>query len=156
MITTRPARIEDADGMSAVLAPIIEMWGSDRQSDPDHVRVRYIEDPERIACTVAEEQGRILGFQSLKLATDQNPYGVTPGWGIIGTYVALDAGRGGIGAMLFAASLNAARVRGLEWIDATIGKDNPRGLGYYRKMGFEPYRDAGTALAHRFRVEPAG
>lgn len=151
----RPATRADAEGMSAVLAPIIRMWNSDRASDPDHIRARYIDDPKRIACTVIDHDGLILGFQSLQRAGADNPYGVTPGWGVIGTYVALDQGRRGMGALLFDQSLKAAQDAGLEWIDATIGKDNPRGLGYYRKLGFVPYRDAGSALAHRFRVPGA-
>lgn len=148
----RAATPEDAPGMSAVLEPILSSWGSDRSGDSDTVLDRYVNDPDRIACTVAEDAGRILGFQSLKRAEPGNVYGVEPGWGIIGTYVALDAGRGGIGSALFAVSRAAAQKAGLVWIDATIGKDNPRGLAYYRKMGFEPYRDADTALAHRLRV----
>lgn len=148
----RAATSDDATGMSGVLQPILTGWGSDRLGDPATVLDRYVNDPDRIACTIAELDGQIIGFQSLKRATEANPYGVEPGWGIIGTYVALDAGRGGIGSALFAVSHEAARTAGLAWIDATIGKDNPKGLAYYRKMGFEPYRDAGTALAHRFQV----
>lgn len=148
----RPATKADAQGMSDVLSPIITMWNSDRQSDPDHILERYIQNPNRIACTIAECDGQIIGFQSLQMATAENPYGVEPGWGIVGTYVALDAGRAGVGSALFRASLKAAQNAQLPWIDATIGKDNERGLAYYRKMGFDPYRDAGNALAHRCKV----
>lgn len=148
----RAALPVDAPGMSAVLQPILTGWNSDRPGDTATVLERYVNDPDKIACSVAELDGRIVGFQSLKRATETNPYGVEPGWGIIGTYVALDAGRGGIGSALFAVSEQAARAAGLAWIDATIGKDNAKGLAYYRKMGFAPYRDAGTALAHRFQV----
>lgn len=149
---TRAATPTDAHGMSAVLTPIIEMWGSKRQSDPDHILERYINAPDRIACTVAECDGRVVGFQSLKLAVPDNPYGVEPGWGIIGTYVALDANRGGIGAALFKVSRDAAQNAGLQWIDATIGDDNDRGLGYYGKMGFLPYRTGDGVICKRYQI----
>ena len=63
----------------------------------------------------------VLGFQSLKLAQAKNIYDVTPGWGVIGTYVALDTGRKGIGRRLFDATLVIAQQVGLADIDATIG-----------------------------------
>ncbi len=139
----RHATVRDADGMSVVLAEIISWWGSDRPSDPGHVQKFYVERPDVIQCSVAESKdGEILGFQVLKLAAEDNPYGVEPGWGIVGTYVKLDAGRQGVGSALFGTTLSAARRAGLTKIDATIGEDNKLGLGYYRAMGFRDYRTA--------------
>lgn len=150
---TRPATPADAQGLSRVLTPIIEMWGSDRQTDPDFLRERYIENPMRIACTVAvDDNDTILGFQSLQRAEEGNPYDVEPGWGVIGTYVSLDAGRRGIGSALFAATLAAAQEAGLEWIDASIGTDNAHGLAYYESRGFRSYRSRPGVDAKRFRV----
>lgn len=152
MIATRPATPADAAAMSAILTPIIELWGSTRRTDPAQLRAQYIDAPERIACTVAEADGRVVGFQSLQRAQPGNPYDVPADWGVIGTYVALDAVRGGIGAALFAATREAARAAGLDWIDASIGADNPRGLGYYAKMGFIDYRRRAGLVCKRFRV----
>lgn len=140
MIVTRPAQAADAEGMSALITPILVKWGSNRPRDPQHMRANYIQNPDNIRCTVAEDEtGRIVGFQSLILPKTANPYGTPEGWGEIGTYVALDAGRGGIGRLLFASSLAAARDAGIKKIEASIGRDNPLGLAYYEAMGFRTH-----------------
>ena len=101
----------------------------------------YIEGADTIRCSVAEDAGGdLLGIQILKHATETNPYGVAPGWGIIGTHVSPRAARRGVGKALFAASLAAAREAGLEKVDASIGAGNVEGLAYYEAMGFRTYR----------------
>ena len=94
----------------------------------------------------------VLGFQSLKLAQAKNIYDVAPGWGVIGTYVALDTGRKGIGRRLFDATLAIAQQVGLADIDATIAADNAPGLAYYDAMGFETYQCRETSVSKRFTV----
>ena len=153
MITVREAVASDAKGMSAVLEPIIRGWNSDRRYDPEHILERYITDPQRVRCSVAvDASGEILGFQSLKRAFAGNPYDVTTGWGIIGTYVKPGLGRRGVGTALFAASLEAARAAGLPAIDASIGETNQLGLAYYEAMGFREYRRHGSAICKRYVV----
>ena len=150
-ITVRPAVSSDAEAMSIVLAEIIADWKSDRPTSPDHVRAHYVDHPERIECSVAlDETGAVVGFQSLRLAVEGNSYDVTPGWGIIGTYVKLDTARRGIGSALFAASRAAALKAGLPAIDATIGADNAKGLAYYEAMGFRTYRETPSAISKRY------
>ncbi len=154
-IIVRPAISADADMMSAVLAEIIALWKSDRPTSPDHIRAFYIEHPERIECSVAvDEAETIVGFQSLRLATPGNSYEVTPGWGIIGTYVKLGTARRGIGSALFAASHAAAQTAGLPAIDATIGADNEKALAYYEAMGFRTYRQMPGAISKRYDFVP--
>jgi ribosomal protein S18 acetylase RimI-like enzyme len=137
----RPAGPADADGMSRVLGAVIAVSGRDRPHDPAHLRAFYVDHPDRIACSVAEDaDGEIVGFQSLKLATPGNPYGVSVGWGVIGTYVLPGRDRRGIGSALFAATAAAARRAGLATIDATIDADNAAGLAYYAAMGFRVHR----------------
>lgn len=116
------------------------------------VRERYLDMEYRVACTVAEREGRVVGFQSLKRAWPGNPYDVVEGWGIIGTHIHPDAGRSGLGRRLFAASLSAAKAAGLRHIDASIGADNTPALAYYSAMGFTPYREGSDAIPHRFDV----
>lgn len=113
------------------------------------VRERYLDMEHGIACTVAERDGRVIGFQSLKRAWPGNPYGVAEGWGIIGTHIHPDAGRGGLGRRLFAESVAAARAAGLRHVDASIGADNAPALAYYAAMGFRPYREGSDTIAHR-------
>lgn len=49
--------------------------------DAELMRERYLDSAHRIACTVVEQNGRIVGFQSLIRAWPGTPYGVTEGWG---------------------------------------------------------------------------
>ncbi len=116
------------------------------------VRERYLDTEYGIACTVAEEEGRVVGFQSLTWAWPGNPYNVPAGWGIIGTHIHPAAGRSGLGRRLFVKSLAAAQAAGLRHIDATIGADNFPALAYYANMGFVPYREGSDTLPHRFDV----
>lgn len=153
MLEVRAARTGDAGEMSAILAPILAGWNSDRPSAPAHVLAHYIEHSDRIACSVAvDAAGEILGFQSLKAARPGNPYGLPEGWGIIGTYVRATAGRQGVGKALFAASLRAAKAAGVSEIDATIGADNALGLGYYEALGFRTYREKPGAVCKKLIV----
>ncbi len=143
----RPARAEDARGMSLVLEEIIARWESQRPTNPDHVLRFYVEHPDKIQCLVAAgDNGAILGFQSLKLASDANPYGVSPGWGIIGTYVAGDCAGRGVGRKLFTSMREAANASGITRIDATIDKTNRIGLAYYDVMGFKTYKTTPGAV----------
>lgn len=84
------------------------------QVDVEQIRERYLDETYKVACTVAEQDGRVIGFQSLKRAWPDNPYDVAEGWGIIGTHIHPDAGRGGLGRKLFAESLAAAKAAGLQ------------------------------------------
>lgn len=152
MTEIRPARPTDAEDMAEVQNAIFRAGLRASPVDAVLVGERYLDEEYRVACTVAELEGRIVGFQSLKRAWPGNPYGVTEGWGIIGTHIHPDAGRSGLGRRLFATSLAAARIAGLRHIDASIGADNLPALAYYSAMGFTPYREGGDTLPHRFDV----
>lgn len=152
MTQIRPARPTDAEDMAEVQNAIYRAGLRASPVDVALIRERYLAMAHRIACTVAERDGQVVGFQSLKRAWPGNPYDVTEGWGIIGTHIRPDAGRGGLGRRLFATSLAAARAAGLRHIDATIGADNPPALAYYSAMGFTPYREGDDAIPHRFDV----
>ncbi|ASV86460.1 MULTISPECIES: GNAT family N-acetyltransferase [Ochrobactrum] len=149
----RPVRIDDADDMSKVLKEIIDATGRQRQYDRDHVIELYISDPNRIECHVAVADGEVLGFQSLKHATEGNPYGVAVGWGIIGTHVSPRAARKGVGSALFAATRQAATVAGIIDIDASIGDNNDMGLAYYEAIGFRTYRTSPGRICKQYKME---
>lgn len=149
----RSAVPEDAVAMSTVLAAILEAWGSDRPRSPAHVLSNYIDHPDRVECSVAMTQdGTLLGFQSLKRATPGNPYDLSEGWGIIGTYVSAQATGRGVGRALFAASRASARGAGIAQINATIGATNEEALAYYSAMGFETYRRRPGAVCRRYDI----
>jgi len=94
--------------------------------------------------------GTILGFQVLLLATVGNIYNVTVGWGIIGTHISPSAARLGIGKALFAETQENARAFGFNQIDASIGKENSAGLTYYEAMGFTTYRTLDEMVSKNF------
>lgn len=141
MIKTRPATPDDADGMAAVQNEIFAAGLRKTPTDVTAILAAYINHEDRIQCVVAEDDdGRILGFQSLRLAKVGNPWDVESGWGIIGTHVSPLAARKGVGSALFKETLQAAKAFGLRNIDASIGADNMLGQAYYDAMGFQTYR----------------
>ncbi|MCB1356550.1 MAG: GNAT family N-acetyltransferase [Maritimibacter sp.] len=156
MIALRPATPGDAEAMARIQAGIFAARGFGPQGDAAWTRARYIEHDDSLACTLACDGDIVLGFQSLKRAGPGNVYDLPEGWGIIGTHIALSAGRRGIGRALFATSLAAARAAGLGTIDATIGAENAGALGYYEAMGFVDWRRLDGAVGKRFDLAPVG
>ncbi|MHA3913546.1 GNAT family N-acetyltransferase [Halovulum sp. GXIMD14793] len=139
---TRDAQMPDAPEISVFLQQLTALGKRTLPSDEDFVRNNYIAHKDNIRCTVVEdEDGTLLGLQILKRASEGNPYGVTPGWGMIGTHVRPDAARRGVGRALFSATLKAAQEAGLVKVDATIGATNTEALSYYEAMGFRTYRE---------------
>ena len=150
MTDIRPARRTDAEDMAEVQNAIFRAGLRSSPVDVAMIHARYLDIEFTVACTVAEQDGRVVGFQSLKHAWPGNPYDVPEGWGIIGTHIHPDVGRSGLGRRLFAVSVAAARAAGLRHIDASIGADNAPARAYYAAMGFTPYREGGTTIPHRF------
>lgn len=149
----REAAAADAQDMSDVLEELVSAGKRSNRADREFVLSRYITDPNRIRCSVAlDEDGTILGFQSLKWAREGNPYDTPVGWGIIGTHVRPSAARRGVGRALFAASETAARDAGLTEIEAFIGSDNQAALIYYEAMGFGAYRWPDGVVAKVLRL----
>ncbi|WP_144577466.1 GNAT family N-acetyltransferase [Agrobacterium sp. DE0009] len=149
----RPATSDDAAAMAEVQNEIFSAGLRKAPTDVMTVLANYIEHADRIECSVAEdEDGRILGFQSLRYARPDNPYGVAQGWGIIGTHVSPRAARKGVGSALFAATRQAAEAKGLQNIDASIGADNLLGQAYYEAMGFTTYRQPHGLVCKAYRL----
>jgi len=130
----RPALAQDAPQMIAVLTPIILAGGTTAIETPlcaDDLRQWFVDGPDALACHVAVDQGRVVGFQSLgrnvKLPVDCAD---------IASFAQMTPKVRGVGRALFAQTVRAARSLGLAQINATIRVDNTPGLGYYTKMGF--------------------
>lgn len=142
----RPATPADAPAMTALQNEIIAIGGTTAYQQPrteDEVCEDYITAPEAVCCHVAlEPDGKLLGFQAL----GRWP-GLPEGWADIGTFVTPARQRSGAGAALFAATIAAARAKGVTTINGTIPADNAPGLGYYARRGFTDYAsDPGWAL----------
>jgi ribosomal protein S18 acetylase RimI-like enzyme len=147
-LTTRRAMPDDAEEMAALINEIIRIGGTTAYEVPfdreamDH---EFISSPDVIACTLAENEGVLLGFQVLLSALEGEP--MPPGWGAIGTYARVGHTGVGIGRALFEETKHAARAAGLRTIDATIRADNVGGLRFYGRLGFVDYnRKVGVPL----------
>lgn len=151
-ISVRPAREADAASLAGLLNPIILAGGTtalETVFDPPGLAAAYIIGPLVLACTVAEAEGSIIGFQVLL----HDP-ALPPGWGDIGSFAQQVPRRRGVGTALFPATRAAALALGLVAINATISADNSGGLAYYGGLGFEDYRVAiGVPLADGRRVD---
>ncbi|WP_049644401.1 GNAT family N-acetyltransferase [Candidatus Rhodobacter oscarellae] len=148
----RDAVVGDVEQMSAFLK---ELTASGKRKSPDDeafVAAHYIDAPGKIRCSVADDEGSVLGFQSLQRAEDGNKWGVEPGWGVIGTHIRPSAARRGVGRALFAVSRKAAEVASITAIDATIAADNPEALAYYEAMGFRTYRTSSGLICKCFEI----
>lgn len=149
----RTAVPTDAPSMSEMLRQLAAAGKRKSPSDEAFVLSNYISDPEGIRCTVAlDDEGGLLGFQSLKWATEGNRFETPTGWGIIGTHVSPYAGRQVVGSRLFEVTKGAALEAKLENIEAFIGATNDEAQAYYEKMGFRTYRVTDEAVCKCYRV----
>ena len=143
----RPARTKDADGIAGVLHDLVLAGKRRKRHDPEFAHGHYIAHRNKIECCVAEsDAGKILGFQSIKLAKSGNEYGAPVGWALIGTHIRPKFARRGIGKALFAFTLRSAQEADVPAIEAFIGDTNTQALAYYAAMGFVDYRRAEGAI----------
>jgi L-amino acid N-acyltransferase YncA len=140
MIRIRPVRVEDGEGIVKVLNPLIlsgENTALDRVVTAQEERAFISDFPVRGVFNIAEraEDGVIVGFQNIEpFATYTDAFAHV---GIIGTYVDQSGQRQGIGRLLFEATRLAAKEKGYEKFIAFVRADNPGGLAYYNRIGFE-------------------
>jgi L-amino acid N-acyltransferase YncA len=148
MIQIRNATVEDAEGIASILNSIIDAriyTALDTTVTVEQEREFISRFPERGIFHVAVDDGtgHIVGFQDVEpFAAFTRAFDHV---GVIGTYVALDRQRQGIGGALFAATFEAARRKGYEKLFSYVRADNEAGLNAYRKQGF---RELGTAERH--------
>ena len=126
----RTATAADAPAMADILNRIIAIGGTTAHEHPmpvEDVLHDYIEGQQVIAAVVAEDQGCVIGWQSVGLWQAQ---------GHIGTFVAPGIQAKGIGAAMFAMSCDLVAKAGVTAIIASIRADNVPGLAYYARLGF--------------------
>lgn len=138
----RLATLTDAGAMVALINPIIRDGGTTAHCtmfDANRMRDHYLSPPRSISCFVADDQGKLLGFQALEWAdpnwadTDALP----EGYAVIASFVAQNAQTRGIGQKLFEQTCHSAHAAKVLAIDATIRADNAAGLGFYSRLGFQ-------------------
>jgi L-amino acid N-acyltransferase YncA len=139
MIEIRNVRVEDADGIAAILNPIIAArcyTALDTQVTVDQERNFIITFPARGIFLVAVDAAskRIVGFQDVSPFADFTH--AFDHVGVIGTYVDLESRRQGIATQLFAATFDAAARKGYEKFFTYVRADNEAGLRTYLRQGF--------------------
>lgn len=138
-IIFRPATPQDAQGLCDVINPLIAQGATTAHRTPfdrDRAVHHYITPSDLISCQVAEDAGRIIGFQSLQWWDREN---LPDHAAEIGTFVAMGQQGRGVGHLLFAATLKRAHTAGVSVMDATIRTDNAPGRAFYAKLGFRDH-----------------
>jgi len=126
----RQARPEDAGAMTAIVNQIIATGGTTAHQHPktvEGVRDDYIDGPEVIAAVVAEDEGQVIGWQSV---------GWWQGEAHIGTFVQPGIQAKGAGVAMFGLTADLVDKAGIKAIMASIRADNVPGLAYYGRLGF--------------------
>lgn len=156
-LTVREAARSDAAALAEILNAVIALGGTTAHRGPfDAERIiQAFLAPERfLSCFAALDESGVVGFQALEWVDPDFPgeRRLPADWAIISTYVSPAAHGGGVGRALFAATKDAAAAAGAAHIDATIRKENWRGLGYYGALGFVDYREDAETVSKRFDV----
>lgn len=135
----RPVRIGDAEGMIAVINPIIRAGGTTAIEGEYSLadQRQFIRDIGPFAtCLVAvdDETGGVVGFQGYDRHHALPDYIAD-----IATFVRIGEKGRGVGSLLSEATFKAASDDGFTEMNATIRADNFEGLAYYTKIGFRDH-----------------
>jgi dephospho-CoA kinase len=134
---TRPATLDDAEGIAAVLNAVVCEGGLsviDRTFTPAQERAFLRGLPARARVTVAEVGKVMAGFQVIE------PYAAYTGAmdhvATLGTYVAAAVRGAGLGWRMSEETFAQARATGYEKLVAQVRADNPAAAGFYAALGF--------------------
>ena len=148
MLEIREATLDDADGIVAVLNPIIEsgaytILDAPLTAEAEREFIRNCSPRGVFLVAVDRSNGAVVGFQNTQpLVTYTHALDHV---GDIGTYVDLSRHRQGIAKRLFQASFVKAQEKGFEKLFTLVRSDNPAALQTYLHHGFEV---VGTARRH--------
>ena len=133
-MTIRPAEAQDAAALAAIQNPVIRETAITFNPQP-----RTEEDMAKaisgaLCFLVAEEAGQVLGFASYDQFRKGQGYART----VEHTIVLAEEARGrGIGRALMAAIEDHARAAGMGSIWAGVSGENPAGVAFHARLGFE-------------------
>ena|SRR5688572_1791638 len=139
MIEIRDVRIADAEEILAILNPIIAARCYTALDTPFTVEqqrefIRTFPARGIFLAAVDATSNRIVGFQDVSPFADFTH--AFDHVGVIGTFVYLELRRQGIARRLFAATFEAARLKGYEKFFTYVRADNEAGLKTYLGQGF--------------------
>lgn len=126
----RPATPADAEAMAEVLNAVIAVGGTTAHEvakSPAEVQREYIDGPDVLSSVVAEDEGRVVGWQSVEH---------WEGEAHIGSFVKPALQAKGAGVRMFELTCEMLRSKGVREIVASIRADNAPGLAYYARIGF--------------------
>jgi L-amino acid N-acyltransferase YncA len=139
MFEVRDVTIEDAEEILAILNPIIAARCYTALDTPFTVEqqrefIRTFPARGIFLAVVDAISNRIVGFQDVSPFADFTH--AFDHVGVIGTFVDLELRRQGIARRLFAATFEAARLKGYEKFFTYVRADNEAGLQTYLGQGF--------------------
>jgi L-amino acid N-acyltransferase YncA len=129
-VITRLAVRTDAATMTALLNEVIAIGGTTAHQEEMTVALleeHYLTGADVLSAVVAEEAGRVAGWQSV---------GWWRGEAHIGTFVQPGLQARGAGRTMFGLTCALLREKGVAKIVASIRADNGPGLAYYARIGF--------------------
>ena len=143
----RPATPDDVPDMTEVLNAVIALGGTTAHETPKsqaQVLRDYVDGPDVLSSVVAEENSRVIAWQSVGL-WEGDPH--------IGSFTAPWLQARGAGSRMFPLTCARLRERGIGYVIAHIRADNVPGLAYYARIGFRDIgHDADFALGDGRKV----
>lgn len=111
-----------------------------RDPRPDTYYHDWIRHPENGCCLVAEEDGRVIGFLTVRQSSPPHfPVYRSGDFAVIEDAAVKEAERGrGVGSQLLDAAAAWATARGLPQIQLMVWSDNRAAAEFYRRRGFRP------------------
>ena len=147
-LVVRQVAVEDAQGITEVLNPIIEeglYTILDTTFSVEEEKGFIANFPKQGVFTVAvdEEQNKVIAVQNIEpFASYTKAFDHV---GIIGTFVDDESRGKGVSKQLFQSTFEVAKQKGYEKLFAYVRADNKRALAAYVRQGFEV---VGTAKKH--------
>lgn len=142
----RPARIEDAEAIQAIYAPIVATTTiSFEEVPPDTAEIAHrIETVSKVyPYLVAERDGRLLGYAYASQHRTRAAYRTSVD---VAIYADANARRTGVGRALYGELLPQAAKAGFHAAFAGIALPNPASVALHEALGFTPvgvYREVG-------------
>lgn len=147
-LVVRQVTVEDAQGITEVLNPIIEeslYTILDTTFSVEEEKGFIANFPKQGVFTVAVDaaQNKVVAFQNIEpFASYTKAFDHV---GIIGTFVDGESRGKGVSKQLFQSTFEVAKQKGYEKLFAYVRADNERALAAYMRQGFEV---VGTAKKH--------
>lgn len=147
-LVVRQVNVEDAQGITEVLNPIIEeglYTILDTTFSVEEEKSFIVNFPKQGVFTVAvdKDSDKVIAFQNIEpFASYTKAFDHV---GIIGTFVDSENRGKGVSKQLFQSTFEVAKQKGYEKLFAYVRADNERALAAYIRQGFEV---VGTAKKH--------